>query len=157
MKRFTIICSILLLLGFIGTLAYVGLSPDFEQPSAAPAAGGADADAPVWDMTMDDLLSYLEEKGYIDLSTKAELASGVASELYLISGLEIGWWDLESLEEDSEEYGVYQDLADDDGVVLIYGGIAYSMTGNGPFGLHIGGDFAGDVNQLSEDFLAFGR
>lgn len=156
MKYFTIICSVLLVLLMAGTLIFVGASPDFVAPGGnGPDAAGADD--PVWDMKMDDLLNYLEGKGYIDLSTKVPLASGVATEMWMVSGLELGWWDVDNLDEKSAEYKVYQDLLDGDGVVLIYGGSPYSVTGNGPFSLNIRSDFTGDVNKLTEDFLAFGR
>ncbi len=112
---------------------------------------------PVWTMTLDDLVAYLEEKGYVDPSTRAQLASGVASDMINVSGLEMAWWDLENLDESSEEYRVYQELQEGTGVVTIYGSVAYSLTGNGPFGLHVNPDFAGDVNQLMEDFKAFGH
>ena len=52
MKRFTVIFSILLVLCFGGTLAYVAATPDFVPPAAAvPAGQNEDPDAPVWDET----------------------------------------------------------------------------------------------------------
>ena len=39
MKRFTVIFSILLVLCFGGTLAYVAATPDFVPPAAAVPAG----------------------------------------------------------------------------------------------------------------------
>ena len=66
MKRFTVIFSILLVLCFGGTLAYVAATPDFVPPAAAvPAGQNEDPNAPVWDETMDNLLACLEEKGLI--------------------------------------------------------------------------------------------
>ena len=66
MKRFTVIFSILLVLCFGGTLAYVAATPDFVPPAAAvPAGQNEDPDAPVWNETMDSLLACLEEKGLI--------------------------------------------------------------------------------------------
>ncbi len=136
---------------------YTGDAKAILDAFSAFGQTGSDADDPVWDMKMEDLLQYLEDKGYIDRSTSQLLAGGIGSEAYMFSGLEIFWWDLENLEESSEEYKVYQDLQDGDGVVLIYGNNPYSLTGNGPFGLHIRDDFSGDVNQLTDDFLAFGH
>ena len=47
MKRFTVIFSILLVLCFGGTLAYVAATPDFVPPAAAvPAGQNEDPDAP---------------------------------------------------------------------------------------------------------------
>ena len=66
MKRFTVIFSILLVLCFGGTLAYVAATPDFVPPAAAvPAGQNEDPNAPVWNETMDSLLAYLEQKGLI--------------------------------------------------------------------------------------------
>jgi len=49
MKRFTIIFSILLALGFAGVLAYVAASPEFVPP-AALVGEGEDPDAPIFDV-----------------------------------------------------------------------------------------------------------
>ena len=56
MKRFTIIFTVLLFLAFGGTLLYVNMSPDFEEPKAFVGAN-ENPDDPVWDMSMEDLLS----------------------------------------------------------------------------------------------------
>ena len=45
MKRFTILFSILLALGFAGVLAYVASSPEFVPPTAL-IGEGEDPDAP---------------------------------------------------------------------------------------------------------------
>ena len=48
MKRFTVIFSILLVLCFGGTLAYVSAPPDLVPPAAAVPAGQTESpDAPV--------------------------------------------------------------------------------------------------------------
>ena len=47
MKRFTILFSVLLVLGFGGVLAYVAASPEFVPP-AALIGEGEDPDAPIW-------------------------------------------------------------------------------------------------------------
>ena len=79
MKRFTVIFSILLVLCFGGTLAYVAATPDFVPPAAAvPAGQNEDPDAPVWNETMDDLLACLEEKGLISGSASRWPAMGCA-------------------------------------------------------------------------------
>ena len=46
MKRFTVIFSILLVLCFGGTLAYVAATPDFVPPSAAVPAAQAETRTP---------------------------------------------------------------------------------------------------------------
>ena len=65
MKRFTILFSVLLVLGFGGVLAYVAASPEFVPP-AALIGEGEDPDAPIWDMTMDEVLAELAAQGLID-------------------------------------------------------------------------------------------
>ena len=91
MKRFTVIFSILLVLCFGGTLAYVAATPDFVPPSAAvPAAQAEDPDAPVWNETMDSLLACLEEKGLISGERLTLASDGLCSLAVSESGAEQG-------------------------------------------------------------------
>ena len=104
MKRFTVIFSILLVLCFGGTLAYVAATPDFVPPSAAvPAAQAEDPDAPVWNETMDSLLACLEEKGLISGERLTLASDGLCSLAVSESGAEFYWWDLDALDKDSAE------------------------------------------------------
>ena len=158
MKRFTIIFSVLLALGFVGTLVFVGMSPDFEAP-AALAAAGEDPDAPVWGMGMDDMLDYLEEKGLWDRSGMSPISGGVATEAYGFDGAELYWWDVENLTEGSNEEAAYQDIVAGEPIDLWQQGQVYmSVTKNGPFALtvaHYRGD--GDPDELMDAFQAFGQ
>jgi len=158
MKRFTIIFSVLLVLGFAGTLVYVGMSPDFEEP-AALAAAGEDPDAPVWGMGMDDMVGYLEEKGLWDSSAMLPISPGVATEAYNFDGAELYWWDVENLTEGSDEEAAYQDIVAGEPINLYQKGQSYmSVTKNGPFALTVAyysGD--GDPNELMDAFQAFGQ
>ena len=80
MKRFTVIFSILLVLCFGGTLAYVAATPDFVPPAAAvPAGQNEDPNAPVWNETMDSLLACLEEKGLISGERLTLASDGLCS------------------------------------------------------------------------------
>ena len=104
MKRFTIIFSILLVLGFAGALVFVGMSEDFVNPAEATQSG-EDMNAPIWTMSMDELLAELESQGLIETTDLVNLAaSGLCSiAVKVANGAEIYWWDLENLEEDSNE------------------------------------------------------
>ena len=89
MKRFTVIFSILLVLCFGGTLAYVAATPDFVPPAATvPAGQNEDPDAPVWDETMDSLLAYLEQKGLISGERLTLASDGLCSLAVSESGAE---------------------------------------------------------------------
>ena len=104
MKRFTIIFSVLLVLGFAGVLSYVAASPEFVPP-AALVGEGEDPDAPIWGMTMDEVLAEIAEQGLIDdPSTAISLAAdGLCTDARKISGAEFYWWDLDNLKDGSLE------------------------------------------------------
>ena len=157
MKRFTIIFSILLVLGFAGSLAYVASSPDFVDPAGA-AASGEDMDAPIWSMTVDEVLAELESQGLVETDGLVNLAaSGLCTvAVKVTNGAELYWWDLENLDENSMEYKSYQQLKEE-GIIDIYGpGSIMSLSSNGPFGLLL--SFCeGDVDALDKAFRAVGQ
>lgn len=157
MKRFTIIFSILLVLGFAGALAYVAVSPDFEDPNSHLTREGEDPDAPVWGMSLDEVLSALEEQGLIDRSDAQLLgASGLCSEAVKINGAEFYWWDLGNLSKDSKEYAAFQSMKEE-GIIDLYGmGIIISLSDNGPFGLLLA-QYEGDPDALADAFTAIGQ
>ena len=143
MKRFTVIFSILLVLCFGGTLAYVAATPDFVPPAAAvPAGQNEDPDAPVWNETMDSLLACLEEKGLISGERLTLASDGLCSLAVSESGAEFYWWDLDALDKDSAEYAAYESLK--------------TEGSNGPFALLTTG-YTGDVDALTDAFMAFGQ
>lgn len=155
MKRFTIIFSVLLVLGFAGMLAYVNAAPDFVPP-AGLAGEGEDPNAPVWDMTMDDMLDYLEEKGFLQRDKVGPLSAGVGTEGYNFDGAEIYWWDVENLEEGSDEAAAFASM-NAEGIIDVYGsGSIMAITPNGPFGLAVS-CYEGDADALMEAFKVFGR
>lgn len=156
MKRFTIIFTTLLVLAFAGTLLYVSMSPDFQPPNSF-VGEGEDPDSPVWDMTLEDLLSALEEQGLIDRSDEQVTAfSGVSSDGRKVSGAEFYWWDLENLDEDSDEMVAYQSMKSEGIIDLWNSGYLMSVTGNGPFGVNLS-QYTGDVSKLEQTFKEFGR
>lgn len=156
MKRFTIIFSILLVLGFAGMLLYVGMSPEFVAPGVL-AAEGENPDAPIWDMSMEEVLSELESQGLIDQSTTQSLAnSGLCSQACKISGAEFYWWDLDTLDENSQEYAAYKQLKEE-GIIDLFGmGIIISPVYNGPFAVLLT-RYEGDPNALGQAFKALGQ
>ena len=156
MKRFTIIFSILLVLGFAGALVFVGMSEDFVNPAEA-AQMGADRDSPIWSMTLDELLEQMEGQGLIDRSSSQLLASGgLCSDAVKVSGAEFYWWDLENLEEDSAEYKAYKQLQEE-GIIDLYGsGNIMSPIPNGPFALLLT-FYEGDVDALDKAFRSVGQ
>lgn len=156
MKRFTILFSVLLMFGFGGALVWVGASREFVPPVTL-AAQGEDPDAPIWGMTMDQILSELEAQGLIDVSTSQLLANvGLCSEAYIVSGAEFYWWDLENLAQDSEEFAAYKSLKEE-GYIDLYGmGIIINPVSNGPFAVLLTG-YEGDVKTLEEAFRSLGQ
>lgn len=155
MKRFTIVFSILLVLGCAGMLAYVAASPEFVPPGV-PMAKGEDPDAPIWSMTMDQVLSDLEDQGLIDQSTTGMLGtSGFCSDARKVSGAEFYWWDLEDLAEDSQELAAYKSLKED-GYIDLYGmGSIINPVSNGPFAVLLTG-YEGSASALEQAFKAIG-
>ena len=157
MKRFTVLFSILLVLGFAGVLVYVGTSPEFVPPDAF-AAGGEDPDAPIWDMTMDEVLAEIAAQGLVDDPSAAiSLASdGVCTDARKISGAEFYWWDLETLDPDSDEFAAYKSLKEE-GVIDIYNsGSIISPVHNGPFSVLLTW-YEGDSGALEQAFRAVGQ
>ena len=157
MKRFTIIFSILLALGFGAVLAYVAASPEFVPPSQL-IGEGEDPDAPIWDMTMDEVLAEIAAQGLIDdPSTAISLASdGLCTDARKISGAEFYWWDLDNLQEGSQEETAYKSLKAE-GFINLYGnGHIMNPVSNGPFALLLD-YYEGNTSTLEEAFRAVGQ
>lgn len=156
MKRFTIIFSILLVIGFTGTMVGIGMSPDFSMPTEpTQAADPGDERPPVWDKNMDDLLAYLEEKGILTMDSVEDIGDDVATEARAFNYAGIFWWDVENLEEGSVQAIAYQEMCED-GAINRGNGVYLILTRNGPFGLNPK-YYKGDVAALVDAFLAFGQ
>ncbi len=157
MKRFTILFSTLLILGFAGVMVYVGMLPEFVPPAGLAGEGEA-PDAPIWDMTMDEVLAEIAAQGLVDDPSAAiSLASdGVCTDARKISGAEFYWWDLDNLQEGSQEETAYKSLKAE-GFINLYGnGHIVSPVPNGPFALLL--DFyEGDSGALEQAFRAVGQ
>lgn len=154
MKKFTVIGMVLIVAIFVGLLGYVAAAPEFEPPLSATIAN---SDTDSWNMTMDELLNYMADKGLIDLSQKGVLSAGVASEAYTINGAEFYWWDLENLDKDSIEYKSYEGMVKD-GLIDLWGKGSFYMATipNGPFGLNLT-HYLGNTDDLEQAFRDFGK
>ena len=107
---------------------------------------------------MDDMLNYLMEKEFFaSMDDLSSLAVGkLATEGYKFNGAEVYWWDLENLEEGSDEEVAYQSMTAE-GIIDVYGmGVIMAITPNGPFGLSLT-YYDGDADALMEAFQTFGR
>lgn len=106
---------------------------------------------------MDDLAAYLKEEGFIaseeDLQT---MASGIGTDGRGFDGAEIYWWDVENLEEGSDEAAAFASM-NAEGIIDVYGsGSIMPITPNGPFGLAVS-YYEGDPKALEQAFKVFGR
>lgn len=121
--------------------------------------GGAPADdpnAPVWSMDMADMMDYLEEKGFWNRDEMLPLSGGVATEAYVCNNVELYWWDVDNLEEGSNEEAAYQEVLAGEPINLYQQGQHYmAVTKNGPFAI-FAAYYTGDVTELLDAFSAFG-
>lgn len=156
MKKFTIVFLLLLTLVTAGALVFVGLSPDFVEPVSLSGQEGISPDNPVWDKTMDDLAAYLADQGVISSLEYAPLSDGIATTARSYDGLELYWWDLEALEEGSDEYNSYIGARDNGAIDLWGSGALMTVTAvRGPFALNITSSYTGDAAQAEEAFRNF--
>ena len=156
MKKITISFILLLVLATAGALVFVGLSPDFVEPAGLNQQEGLPADNPIWDKSLDDLAAWLVDQGVLTNTDYAPLSDGIATAAREYSGLELYWWDLESLEEGSDEYNAYLGARDDGAIDLWGSGIIMQLTAvRGPFALNITADYTGDPAKAEQAFRSF--
>lgn len=157
MKKFTIVCSALFVVLFAGMVCFVAFSEDFTMQKTVTAEG-EDPDSPIWDMSMEEVIEILSGQGFLDVSAQELLGiNGLASEGFLYDGLELYWWDLENLDEDSEEYQAYMTLAKEGYIDIYNSGNIMNPKKNGPFALNILPDFMGDADAAEKAFLNIGK
>ena len=158
MKKFTIVSSLLFVLLFCGMVGYVASSEDFTPPKEKEeeaAVPEEDREAPVWNKTVDELVSFLEGKGLIHADSKVTLsAEGLCTLALKYDGAEIYWWDLENLE--SGEYQAYESLRTKGEIDLYGAGTIIMPKKNGPFALLLT-YYEGDVQALEKAFGEFGQ
>lgn len=156
MKKITLSFILLLVLATAGALVWVGASPDFVAPVQQTGQEALAADHPIWGKSIDDLAAWLADQGVIDGTDYTALSDGIASVARNYSGLELYWWDLDSLEEDSDEYKSYLGARDDGAIDLWGSGILMTVTAvRGPFALNISDDYAGDAAKAEQAFRSF--
>ena len=149
----SVLCAALLMAVFIASVIYVALCPDFVPPQEAETEESQE-DRGVWDKTYEELVAYLEERGFVDSENYALLTDGVASIARVYNDdIELYWWDLENLSEDSEEYQNYQSMQEE-GYILLYGQFVFMPVMNGPFGMYIHPEYS-DPDSLQEAFEKF--
>lgn len=157
MKKFTIICSVGLLILFGGLLGAVAYSEEFIPPSGLrdQEDSGLDENSPIWKMTMEDLITYFQENGMLSSASYDLLSDGVATEARLYDGLEVYWWDIDNLKEGSDEYISYKSLKEEGFIDLWGSGNIMSPELHGPFAI-LSTRYEGDAKKLSEIFKKFG-
>ena len=161
MKKFTIVSSLLFVLLFCGMVGYVASSEDFtppkEEEEEAAVPEEEDREAPVWNKTVDELVSFLERKGLIHADSKVTLsAEGLCTLALKYDGAEIYWWDLENLDPESGEYQAYESLRTKGEIDLYGAGTIIMPKKNGPFALLLT-YYEGDVQALEKAFGEFGQ
>lgn len=156
-------CAVLVIMTVVA-FVYLLTGPDFMSPkqyqelygtqATEPSKGPIDYDALLFEATMQDMLDYLTEKGYINQENKIPM-SIVGTDNWICDGLDLMWWDVDNLIEGTEPYGYWNEMQANG--FIIFGGNIYAPTLYGPFGIKVLSDFAGDPNQLDADMKAFGR
>ena len=142
---FALVCCLL----FTACAAEIPDSPG--EDAADPDEGGA---LSVWDCTLDDLGNYLAQCGDIRNDDYVRIG-GISSEARNFWGIEIYWWDVENLDENSAEYETWAEYEANEFYYVMYGTMVLALTNNGPFGMNILDSYTGDRDVLKEDFLAF--
>ncbi len=156
MKKITISFILLLVLATAGALVFVGLSPDFVEPAGLNEQEGLAPDNPVWDKSLDELAAYLVDQGVLPNEDYAPLSDGIATTARGYSGLELYWWDLEALQEGSNEYNAYLGARDDGAIDLWGSGAMMPVTAvRGPFALNITSAYTGDAGKAEKAFRSF--
>lgn len=146
-----IILVAVLVISMTGILAYLFVAPDFVPPSELSSENNRNS--PVWNVSFDDFIVYLQEKGLI--GEKYDLISeGIATEARLYNNIEIYWWDVDSLIEGSDEYKTWNSMQEE-GYILLYGQYVFVPEMNGPFGIYIQDTYTGDSDALRAAFQAF--
>lgn len=157
MKRISIVFFSTFLMIFVGLVIFVGLSPDFEEPSSGMSQEeyGIDENSPVWSMTIDDLAEYFMENGMISSLEYDILSDGIATVARKYGGIEIYWWDLENLAEDSDEFRAFTEMSESGMIDLWSSGIMMGAIRQGPFGICLSG-YDGNIDELVEVYHKFG-
>lgn len=153
-KIVTVGFCVLLTVMMIGAFIYLSVCPDFVKPSEQDPSEPDDDSQKIWEYDMDDLLTYLDDEGFIEKDGK-QLLSVIGTENWLCNGIDLAWWDVENLIEGTEEYEYWQSFQSDG--FIIFGGSVYAPVFNGPFAIYATGNFPGDADALYEAFADFAQ
>lgn len=156
MRKITITFMLLLILATVGALVFVGLSPDFVEPIKRNDQTELTVDNPVWGKSIDELAEYLVAQGVLPSAEYAPLSGGIATVARSYSGLEVYWWDLETMKEGSDEYNAYIGARDNGAIDLWGSGSLMTITAlRGPFALNITTAYTGDPVKAEAAFRSF--
>ena len=155
MKKFTIGFIIFLLVSFCGMILFVNSSPDFVGPVKFIEQEGISEDNPIWNKTMDDMAQYLIEEGIIENDEYGKLSDGIATEARLYSDIELYWWDVNNLDENSDEYVAYKSAIENGSIDLWGSGNIMQVTVRGPFAIGYYGNYKGDPDKLLDVFSKY--
>ncbi len=149
--RTVVILAAVLIVAVAGLLTATALMPEFIPPEGD--SNSVDRDAPVWNASYDDLIAYLQEKGFI--GTKSDLLTeGIATEAKQYDEVEIYWWDVDNLPKDSPEYEAWSSMQEE-GYILLFGQYTFVPIMNGPFAISIHDTYKGDSKALRAAFEEF--
>lgn len=150
-KIFTAIFSGLLVVLMVASFIMLSVIPDFISPGENAQLN---ADELIWYCNMDDLFDYFEEKGFMKKSDRIPM-SVIGTENWICNGIDMIWWDVDNLAEDSEPYDYWEEYKENDYLYIIFGGSVYSPRSNGPFAVWVGPKYPNNTNDFYDAFMAF--
>lgn len=106
-----------------------------------------------WDCTMDDLIAYFIDCGFFkeeDINDMSEV--GTINKI--ANNIDMIWWDVENLEEGTDAYDYWNQMAND-GYIFLYGQAIYVPVMNGPFGISVNSSSSVRAEDVYEAFAKF--
>lgn len=110
--------SLVMVFSLGGLMGYIAVTPDFVEPTEPVVE--ADPQDPVWEASFDDLIAYLEERGFVESENYDLISEGVATTARWYNGIELYWWDVENLVEGTDVHTNWTSMQTD-GYMLLYG------------------------------------
>lgn len=107
----------------------------------------------VWDYTMDDLVQYFIDCGFFKEEDVNDM-SEVGTENKVANSIDMIWWDVENLEEDTDPY-IYWHQMEDDGYMYLYGQAIYVPVMNGPFATQVNAASTAVAEEVYDAFALF--
>ncbi len=150
-KLFTAIFSGLLVILMISAFVILKVIPDFVSPGQNAQDN---ADELIWYCNMDDLFDYFEEKGLMKKNDRIPMST-IGTENWICNGVDMIWWDVKNLVEDTEAYHYWQEYKENEYLYLIFGGAVYSPRSNGPFAVWVNSNYSGNTDDFYNVFMGF--